>query len=77
MKTLKIKNLSAKINDSGFSYKEYMVELNGKSDKILFAHDDWGLRFEPYSGTFSDADFDKIKEVIFDDAYYNKGFSIY
>ena len=73
---MKIKNISITKTDSG-TYKKYDVEFNGRRDIILYSLDDWGIRFEPYDGNFSDSDFEKIKNELFDDAYYNLYFSKY
>ena len=74
---MKITNISIVEKDNGFIYKKYIVKYNKKQDTILYACDDWGLRFEPYYGNFTDDEFEFIKKELWDDAYYNKNFSIY
>lgn len=63
------------INRDGSIYKKYKVDYKGKSDIIYYSQDDWGFRFEPYSGNFSEKEFDEIRKFLFDDAYYNINFS--
>ena len=70
-----IKNTSIVKNDNGSIYKKYDVTYKGKSDTIYYSQDDWGMRFEPYNGNFSEKEFEEVKAQLFDDAYYNMNFS--
>lgn len=72
---MKAKNISITIDDKGNTYKKYEVEYKGKKDIIYYAKDSWGIRFEPYSGDFTDKEFEMIRNFLFDDAYYNGNFS--
>jgi hypothetical protein len=56
-------------------YKKYEVTYNNKTDIICYSSD--GCRFEPYNGNFTEVEFERIKEELFDDAYYNGKFSVY
>lgn len=75
MKNIKAKNISIIKNDNGSIYKKYEVQFNSKSDIILYAQDDWGIRFEPYNGNFTEKEFEEVRRFLFDDAYYNINFS--
>lgn len=72
-----INNISIIKKDNNFIYKKYEVVFNGKKDIILYSQDDWGIRFEPYDGNFTEKEFELIQKEIFDDAYYNINFSKY
>jgi hypothetical protein len=72
---MKAKNISIVQDENGHIYKKYEVELNGKKDIICYSQDDWGVRFEPYNGDFSEEEFEDIFKFLWDDAYYNINFS--
>jgi hypothetical protein len=72
-----IKNISIVKNEKGHIYKKYEVQYAGKSDIIHYSQDDWGMRFEPYYGNFSDRQLEDVRKELFDDAYYNLNFSKY
>lgn len=81
---MKIKNISITKKEetfdgvtTSFYYKKYEVEYKGKSDIIYYCDSDGYPIFEPYNGNFSENEFDEVKKALFEDAYYNKNFSIF
>ena len=75
---MKVKNISITTGEKpSFIYKKYEVEYAGKKDIIYYSQDDWGIHFEPYNGNFSEKQLEEIQKFLWDDAYYNKNFSIF
>jgi len=50
--------------EGSFIYKKFEVSYGDRKDIVYFSYDDWGTRIEPYSGKFSDREFDIIIEHI-------------
>jgi hypothetical protein len=76
---IKIKNILLEVRNNHYgiaSYKEYQVEYKGKSDTISYSDED-SIVFEPYNGSFNEEEFAEVRKALFDDAYYNRNFSIY